>query len=181
MCYAENIVMNQRLPPDVLIPWLQCESSLTEKLITTAGEARLQLLNEFWQLPDDWACQRLSIEPATQVWYREILMVASHHRCWYARSIYPKATHDAGLSLFFRLKNEPLGHLIFNNPDIQRIELSYYPIDIRMPEYQYLTPDLTQQNPVLWSRLSTFLLYQQFRFYLLEIMLPGLSECLMKN
>ena len=171
-------------PPAQLAPWLKHPGSITDKLKAYAGEARLQLLKHAWELTDTWDQQTLSLIPNLSVLHREILMWANHEPCWFARTILPKPTYQAEEALFSRLKTTPLGELIHHHPNIQRTNITPYPIQAESMEHTYLKHALTLLDPadkprdvgfdILWGRCSTFTLHTQHKFYLLEIFLPGL-------
>jgi len=181
-------------------PWVFYTESLTEKLRLLADDVRLEVLSHRIGSLDEWAQTALKIsDPVGLV--REIVTWAQHQRCWYARTVIPQATLQAGESLFARLGHEPLGQLIFSNPHIQRVDLSprllmgpaadttlatlpekmlqglqciHYP----SAEWHWLPADCCLPQDRLWGRLSTFMLHQQYPFYLYEIFLPNLSDYL---
>lgn len=160
-------------PPEHLIPWLIYQQSLTHKLHSAAGDARLDLLGQSWEASDAWDQSMLALNQLN-VLHREILMWAFDTPCWYARTILPKATYEADALLFDRLRDEPLGHLIFNSPKIKRASLVHYPISPNSMEYAWLTPLMHQNVHLLWVRLSEFKIQSEHSFFLVEILLPGL-------
>ena len=160
-----------------LLPWLLHEQSLTNKLLDAAGEARLDVLDQKWELPDAWDRSVLKLD-TTPVMHREILMWAFDAPCWYARTILPEKTFKANTTLFDRLQTEPLGHLIFNGTEIQRASLKHYPISPSSQEYGWLNPSMHQGVMALWVRSSEFIVNNCDSFFLIEILLPGLSRYL---
>lgn len=166
-----------RHAPEQLHPWLIYEQSLTHKLKSTAGDARLEVLDQRWETSDTWDCCKLKLN-TIQVLHREIVMWAFNSPCWYARTIIPDATWKANNTLFERLNTEPLGQLIFNSTDIKRASLVHYPISSISTEYQWLNPTLHQDAPTLWVRLSEFVVGGNHSFFLVEILLPRLLRYL---
>ena len=165
-------------PPACLFPWLVYDKSLTQKLNSLVGTARLDVLNQAWEMPDSWDQTILSLN-CEQVMHREILMWAFDSMCWYARSILPLSTYQANVTLFDRLKNESLGELIFNSHQIERVSLTHYAISPQSMEYAWLSDGMHENAPVLWVRLSEFRSSmteskESCSFYLIEILLPGL-------
>jgi len=160
-----------------MLPWLLHEESLTEKLSDAAGDARLDVLDQRWESPDAWDLIVLKLN-TTSVMHREILMWAFDSPCWYARTILPDTTFQANTALFDRLKTEPLGHLIFNGTEIQRASLTHYRISPSSPEYSWLNESMHQGALELWVRLSEFVVNGRDSFFLVEILLPGLSRFL---
>lgn len=171
------VTVNNRSPSESILPWLTHEQSLTQKLDDAAGEARLEVLAQTWERPSAWDCSVLNLTSQT-VMHREIVMWAFNAPCWYARTILPDTTFNANSTLFNRLKAEPLGHLIFNGTEIQRASLRHYMISPSSSEYHWLTSSMHQGASELWVRLSEFLVKGQDSFFLVEVLLPGLSRYL---
>lgn len=160
-------------PPAVLLPWITHPTSMTEKLRLAAGQAKLQVLRQQWDLPNWWDVHHVKISDKS-VMHREILMSADEDACWYARTILPHTTYQSNPLFFDQLQNQSLGKLIFSNPDVKRISLSHYAIDKESIEYHWLNGAMHNNEPVLWVRLSSFTINDCFPFYLVEILLPGL-------
>lgn len=155
------------------MPWLVCESSLTNKLTAAAGDARLEVRSQCWESADEWDLVVLKLD-ATEVMHREIVMSAFDIPCWYARTILPVATYHANIQLFDRLKNESLGELIFNGNQIKRASLNHHVISTQSPEYKWLNDLAPKDASELWMRLSEFKVITGHSFFLAEILLPGL-------
>ena len=49
-------------PPPQILPWLVYENSLTQKLSDIAGDARLNVLDQQWELPDEWDLSVLKLK-----------------------------------------------------------------------------------------------------------------------
>lgn len=177
--------------------WIFYTASLTEKLRFLAGDARLEVISHRVGLLDDWA--RTQVQNRDEVGLqREIVMWAHQRRCWYARTVIPQSTMQEDESLFARLSEEPLGQLIFSSPQIKRVNLSprllfgltgerlsaatqdkipsLQCIDYPSVERQWLPTTWCLPSKRLWGRLSTFMLYEKYPFYLYEIFLPDLSD-----
>ena len=158
-------------PPDAgLLSWLRHEHSLTKKLKTVAGDARLEILEQRWDHTPD----------GTAVLCREIIMWAFDSPCWYARTLVPEVTYYAHEALFARLKTEPLGDLIFQGTDIKRVSLESYAISKQSPEYAWVCKWRQQDASWLWVRQSEQRVNAatQHPFFLKEILLPGLMRYL---
>lgn len=162
-----------QVAPELLLPWLTHQDSLTEKLKTKAGCARLHVLKQQWVDADWWDKNALTIQD-DQVLHREIIMWANDVACWYARTIIPQKTYQAAPALFDRLQTESLSELIFNEASIKRNQLMYYAMNEASVEYHWLPTDLLSHATVLWARLSTLMVNDAQPFFLLEILLPGL-------
>ena len=96
--------------------------------------------------------------------------------CWYARTIIPSKTYNSDKVFFGRLKTEPLGNLIFDSNQVQRVSLINYPITPDNIEYYWITNWLKTNPTTVWARLSTFNFNSKFPFFLLEIFLPDFNS-----
>lgn len=161
--------------PQLLLPWLTYQQSLTRRLETKAEGVKLEVLRQRVDYPDWWDKHVLQINEIS-VLHREIVMWAGATPCWYARTVIPKTTYENNPIFFDRLKNESLGALIFNEKKVERISLVYYPINNQTIEYHWLDETLHCQVIILWVRLSIFTIGRKLPFFLIEIMLPGLER-----
>lgn len=161
-----------------LTSWLNHQLSLMDKLKAVASDVHLEVLRHDWSHPDSWDQQKLKILTKNPLLRREIIMWASAHACWYARTIIPHATYNVEDALFKQLSTEPLGELIWNHPHFKRQSMTSYLIDKESPEYHFLTPELHQNTHTLWARLSTISVHETSFMYLLEIFLPDLCHYL---
>ncbi len=172
--------------PEHLISWLTWTQSLTEKLRLCAGDASLHVLKHQWEACDDWDKSVLNLHDARAI-HREILMRAHQVPCWYARTILPEKTILADEALFDRLKNESLGQLIFQSGRVERCSIKHHVIKPTSLEWAWLPTDVFLNTasglPIhLWCRLSEFaLIASGHRFYLLEVLLPGLEQFVCVN
>lgn len=165
--------MSSYTPPPCLLPWLNYQLSLIDKLKSFTPLVNLEVLQHEWEMCNTWDIQTLQLKEET-VLHREILVRAGEKPCWYARTIIPWSTYFKAESFFMRLEHEPLGHLIHHNPAISRKEFQYYAIAQKMFEYQWIQARIPISTPILWGRLSTFEWSKIARFYLVEVFLPDL-------
>ncbi|MFZ4077731.1 MAG: chorismate--pyruvate lyase family protein [Legionellaceae bacterium] len=159
-----------------LEPWLHHKHSMTDKLKTFSNEVTLNVLTHTFERANLWDQTKLHLKAKDKVLHREILMLAGTIPCWYARTVIPQTTYDAKGSPFSRLQSEALGDIIWSNPSIARATMQHFEITPRSLEYTWLTPFMHEHSPSLWARLSTFAYLEQHRFFLLEILLPGLMK-----
>ena len=158
-----------------LADWLNYPYSITNRLMDRAVDVQLSVLSQTWGPANWWDKQVLHLAD-DRVMHREIMMYAESEPCWYARTIIPSQTYEADARFFNRLESESLGSLIFNEPKIKRVEISPYPMNDQCIEYYWLSPWLSSIPTVVWGRLCEFRLNEQYPFYLIEIMLPGLQR-----
>lgn len=162
-----------------LYPWLIHQHSLTEKLKTESGEAKLTLLSQAWTKPNWW--ERYVLGLNEEVMHREIIMSSRQHPCWYARTIIPQSSYNHAPTFWESLGDQPLGNLIFNNPKIERTQILNYQIDKNCLEYHWLPTFLADEAETLDLRGSVLSLDKQASFCLVEILLPGLLKATAKT
>ncbi len=162
-------------PPPGLLPWLTHQGSLTEKLKETAGEAHLQVIRQVWGKPDWWDRHALKIE-SEMVMHREIVMWAKKEPCWYARTIIPDSSYFSDTVFFDRLQKESLGKLIFDSSKVRRLMLINYSINPSCIEYYWLTELMHCHEKEFWVRMSGYIVNERGAFFLMEILLPGLTR-----
>jgi chorismate lyase len=170
--------MKPLMQPPKLTPWLTEEGSITDKLKALTNQTHLEVLTHHFEQTDTWDINTLNLPKNTTTLHREILMWADTTRCWYARTILPEFVYHTETALFNHLQTTALGELIHHHPEIKRTKINPYAIHAHMPEYHYLKRALKQNiaTETLWGRVSTFTIRNQFDFYLLEILLPGLLK-----
>ncbi|MDI9819888.1 MULTISPECIES: chorismate lyase [unclassified Legionella] len=164
-------LLTETAPPGCLLPWLKHEFSLTEKLKKEAGEARLEVLNQRWAKSGWWEKFVLGLSTDLVI-HREILMQAYGNACWYARTIIPDYSYQAHTAFFHRLKQESLGLIVFNTPEVKRDFMRNYPVNDSCLEYYWLPQSLRGKGNHFWLRFSSFSFSGQSPFYLVEILLP---------
>lgn len=162
-------------PPDHLLSWLTCKTHLTKALYAKSGDTKLKVVQQIWREASDWDQQSLGLS-VERVLHRDIVMLAKDKPCWFARTILPESTYLANSALFERLKEEPLGNLIFQTVGTERKSIQYYPITPQHTEYAWVPEDTHAQAELLWVRSSVFQIASQDLFYLIEILLPELEQ-----
>ena len=163
--------------PARLVPWVMCQTSLTERLRSHAHEVRLQIIEQGFGPPNIWDKNVLQMKNVA-VFHRDIVLWAGDEACWYARTIIPDTSYQAQDAFFNRLQKEPLGALIFDNPHVVRIHRVDYPIDKRSLEYHWVMNVMAvnaELPTMLWTRLSVYT-YDEVPFYLVEIFLPAVEK-----
>ncbi|HHF7343812.1 TPA: chorismate lyase [Legionella feeleii] len=170
---ADNLLNTLSTPPAEIECWLKHQLSLTAKLKSDAGEARLKVLKQHWVRPNWWDKFTLGLQTSL-VMHRDIIMLAEQNPCWFARTIIPELSYQTTPAFFARLQYESLGDLVFSEAEVRREQMIHYAINQQSLEYYWLQPYLGSQKTELWSRLSVFTIAEKSPFYLLEVLLPGL-------
>lgn len=159
--------------PPAVFEWLRYPFVITEKLKTVRKKVEMQVLSHQQVDSNHWEQEILGIKPE-KIIRRDIVMRGDNLPCWFARTMIPQATYKQDQFFFDRLRQEPLSHLIFNEPRVCRYLLRSYAIDKHNLEYEWVTFLFKAEAPILWMRLSYFLLDEHYPFYLAEIFLPAL-------
>lgn len=162
-------------PPAELLVWLQYTESLTQRLHHLAGEAEVALIGQRWHTPSWWDKYILGIDKGP-ILEREICMMANQQPCWYARTVIPQASYQRNAVFFDRLQTESLNALIFDTPETQRVNSTYYPLDATCLEYYWVAPRMLPLGEKVWLRLAEYCYAQQSPFFLMEILLPAIRR-----
>ncbi|KTD49467.1 4-hydroxybenzoate synthetase [Legionella rubrilucens] len=160
-------------PPETLLPWLTHADELSAKLRQTAGRVDLHVLKQNWVPTGWWEKSVLGLTLASVV-QREVIVSAGGTPCWYGRTVIPGTTWLKNQSFFARLRQESLGALVFYTDGVVRVRSDYYAVNSTCMEYYWPDRVLTQNESLLWIRLSEFSISDQYPFNLIEILLPGL-------
>ncbi|MDI1352334.1 MAG: chorismate lyase [bacterium] len=155
--------------------WLEHDASLTDKLQAIKGNIQLIVLLQEWTHADWWDLYMLQIEQAP-VYKREILMSSDSVNYWYAKTIIPKKCFDLNPDFFKRLEHESIRNLIFDEPNVSRINMINYSIDKQSIEYYWVKKVFKLCHETLWVRLAEFSLLQTESFFVIEILFPELEN-----
>lgn len=158
---AKKNIHNLMDCPDHLRPWLECETSLTERAKCFCSSVDVSLLSQEWQ-DDEFT--------------REILMICDGKPWWYAYTSIPSATFKKKEHAFLTLGERPLGRLIFSDPDFIRYKSIFYPIEAHDSYYvkmgQWVKPQLDKH--CLWAKKSEYRVLGE-PLLLVEIFLPDVG------
>lgn len=159
-------LQHQQLPHAVR-SWLLDPNSLTERLIkASAGNFRVQLLEQSWRVPTLDETILLAIKPRQKALIREVLLVCNDEPWVYARSVIPYSSLQGSLRFLRKLKNSSLGSMLFKDPHLQR---SHFEIaHIKLPHH--LIPVTT--SATVFGRRSLFYLHKK-PLSVAEIFLPA--------
>lgn len=168
-CYAGWQLPSSAAPqpdlPALLVPWLLCPGSLTQKLKAYQPGFRLQLLSEYHvDLPPELAKRWQT----TQGMQRQVILFLGDQPCVFGQSYLPDHTLKA-LTPLADLGEQPLGDYIFQQPDLVRgeIEVACFTSGLQLP--------VLGEQPEVWGRRSFFAL-QQHELLVQEVFLAGLLK-----
>lgn len=155
--------------PLELLSWLRHTDVMTDRLKSYAPQVSLKILEHDWVEANAWELKYLGIEGS--LLRRNVLIQSQNQPCWYARTMIPNTTYQRAPEFFDRLHQEPLAHLIYDEPRVTRCWIYSYGISPSQPEWlwwanlQYLAIER------LWMRVSAFQFDQDDFFYLAELFL----------
>ncbi len=140
------------LTPDVR-RWLLDDGSLTGRLIEQArGSFRVRRLSQGWQVPLPSEQRLLGIPPRQVAIIREVVLQQGSDAVVFARSVLPISSLNGRLAHLRRLRNRPLGAILFSNAGMRR---SPFELARVRGDSDYLPAELHQQVPA-WCRRSRF-------------------------
>ncbi len=155
--------------PREIAPWLVDHGSLTERLIALSdNNFTLSVLSQRRQLPHDSESSALGLPFGERALVREVCLYGRGVPWVYARSTIPDRTLAGRADLGDRLGNQPLGHWIFNAPDLTR-----YPLQAAcLPGDTPWLPVSLRSGRELWARRSIFAL-GEYPLLICEVFLPA--------
>ena len=148
-------VAKATLPADAP-QWLLHEGSLTALLIDkSGGDFRVERISQRWQVPHPSERQLLGLPDRQWALVREVTLQC-HNEAWvYARSVLPAATLAGPLRYLRRLRNESLGSLLFQDPNLKRGPFEI----VQLPPYSAYIHASLRQPESAWARRSRFSLH----------------------
>jgi chorismate--pyruvate lyase len=154
--------------PNEIAPWLVDHGSLTERLIALSDNRfELVVLNQCRQLPHESESAALGLASDEWALVRQVCLYGRGEPWVFARSTIPDSTLASRADLGDRLDNQPLGHWIFNAPDLTRYPLQATCLE---PGTSWLPAHL-RGNRELWARRSIFALGEH-PLLICEVFLP---------
>ncbi len=162
--------------PEKAYAWLRDPASLTRRVtqVCSAG-FRVQVKYQGWSaaLPSETRLLRLGLREACLV--REVELLCGDEPQVFARTLMPVSSLRGPARQLSRLRNKPLGKVLFANPHTRRKEVQIARIQPQHRLYRPAVSHLRQQPPELWGRRTLFL-YAGNPILVNEIFLPSLVE-----
>ena len=133
--------------------WLLDDGSLTGRLIEQ-GRGRLQVrrLYQGWEVPLPSEQALLDIPHRQVAIVREVVLLQGPHTVVFARSVLPISSLTGSLAHLRRLRNKPLGAILFGNAGMRR---SPFELTRLGGDSDYL-PRALRQTEDAWARRSRF-------------------------
>jgi chorismate--pyruvate lyase len=158
--------------PEYLLNWLVEPSSLTARLQCHCSEFRVELLGQQIELCQSYEANDF-IKRGEQVLVREVLLYCDDVPQVFARSLLPLSTLTDDEQQLAELGNKPLGQVLFNNPSLERKNLTIAAFDSHSSVGQLvknLSIDVDAKF-IMWGRSSLFFVHQK-PLMVAEVFLP---------
>lgn len=159
--------------PKYLLSWLLEQQSLTARLKRHCQSFHVEVLGQKIE-----ACQaqesNAAIKAGEQVLVREVLLYCDGKPQVFARSLLPLSTLTDEDKNLAELGTQPLGHILFNDPSLERKSLEFSPLDQHSSVAQLLKPLslILVNNDVMWGRRSLYYIHNK-PLMVAEVFLPG--------
>ena len=164
------------LPASVgpLRDWLQEPGSLSRRLAGAAPGFHVRVLTEGVARPLPGEARVLGL--AQRLWLRErdVLLCSQNDELVYAHTVSRRAACDAAWPVLRRLGERPLGHLLFEAPNVRRSALVYRRLHAGEALHRRIEAALARPLPVLWARRSLFVLRGR-HLLISEVFLPAMA------
>lgn len=167
--------------PDSGVPanvkeWVLYSGSFMRRLIQYGiHDARIQVLQQGWQLPQAWEGKLLAIDAEIKVLVREVLILSEKKKWMFARTVIPEKTLTGKYKQLAQLEDRSLGSVLFQDPEMRRGEFEFASLQTDRLLRDY--PDLCNNeidSTELWVRRSIFSL-QKNVLLLTEVFLPDMA------
>lgn len=158
----------REVPPG-LLPWLRDERSLTRRLSLLLGRPiRVERLYQRWERPRRSEARLLGLPSGQRALVREVILWGGDEPWVYARSILPVSALRGDLTRLRRLREAPLGSLLFRHRNLARTPFEYCAVTPTQPaRVRQLAGGGT-----LYGRRSRFTLGRR-QLIVAELFLPG--------
>ncbi|MEY2680207.1 MAG: hypothetical protein RL661_438 [Pseudomonadota bacterium] len=155
--------------------WLFEPGSLTQRLLRLVGDKfHVVLLQQSWQKPGMDEARQLGLKPGHRAIVREVALQNGPQPLVVARSIIPAQTLHGADRRLARLGNRPLGHILFADPRLQRLQLQWTQVDKRDWKHGLFADQDTPAT--LWGRRSLYSLGPEHKLLVAEFFLPPLFQ-----
>lgn len=143
--------------PAGLSGWLLDRRSLTARLQQQCpGHFNVRVLSQGTGRPRLDESRVLSVRPSQLAVVREVLLQCEEQPWVFARTVIPVSSLHGRLQRLARLGTQPLGSVLFADPNLQRGNMELAEVFPGQPMHVAATAYLPGQQQALWSRRSVF-------------------------
>ncbi|MCB6183282.1 chorismate lyase [Leeia sp. TBRC 13508] len=153
--------------------WLSSAGSLTWRLKQLSPNFAVTLMKSGhgFVLPDEWAS--IALPKRQQVWQRDVCLTLDDEPMVVAHSITSLTGVKQVWKSLYTLARRPLAEVLFTDPSVLRLPLSYARINPFHPLYQQVKQIDKHLSEPLWARRSIFV-RNNTPLMVTEIFLPAL-------
>ena len=162
--------------PAAMYGWLDDPGSFMQRLRNHGAiNPCVQIIQEWWQLPEVDECNALKLDFQTISLVREVLIASEELKWMYARTVFPPQTLTGEQKELAQLQNRSLGSVLFNDPTLQRSPFEFASLQPGMKWYDKVAASILRQPKELWARRSLFCVSDK-PLLLTEIFLPDVEK-----
>ncbi len=145
-----------RVPAPVLA-WLADEASLTRRVTDAcAGRFSVRVVRQQWGMPLPSERKMLGLPLRAACLVREVELLCNGVPQVFARTLIPATSLRGAARRLARLRNRPLGAVLFADPRTRRERIEIARFATRHRLYRAATAHLDPRPPVLWGRRTLF-------------------------
>lgn len=148
----------QRTLKTELLHWLLEPGSLTVRLKYVCKDFRVEVLTQHWGPVFLSERYQLSIPERQWANIREVKLICDGLPWVFARTIIPRRTLTGMEKKLLVLGNKPLGHILFEHPQMQRSNFEIAEIKPLHYQFQKARTGLEDETTTLYGRRSVFFL-----------------------
>jgi chorismate--pyruvate lyase len=160
--------------------WLINHDSLTARLQQRYVQFSVQTQSMRLARAMQDEIQLLGLKPHQLATVREVRLIGNQQAVVFAHSVIPRNALRGQWHRLARLGNQPLGALLFANPQVKRTPLRYKKLTQQHQLYQKAVAHLNHAPTYLWARRSVFYLncasIHRASILVTEVFLPQLYE-----
>jgi chorismate--pyruvate lyase len=169
-----NALLNP--PAADLSEWLRDPASFMQRLKRHGIlGAKIQVLNQGWKLPSLEERKLLSLRERHLAMVREVLIASVEGQWMFARTIFPASTLTGKEQKFLRLKNRPLGTMLFSDPSMRRSEFYFARLQAGSDWHKRTAEHVAIAGKDCWARHSVFHISNK-PLLLTEVFLPPMAN-----
>jgi chorismate--pyruvate lyase len=162
--------------PEGVLGWIRDEGSLTRSVMQRCAERfRVRVLLQGWMRPLAGEGRVLGRRLGASVLVREVELLCGERPWVFARTLIPASTLQGGARRLARLRDKPLGAVLFADPQAQRGPVEVARLVPHHLLYQSASRHLGCSPHVLWARRTLFFMAGR-PLMVTEVFLPDLLE-----
>jgi len=168
--------LHRRDIPESALRWLLDPASLTRRVQAACGGCfRVEVLDQGYARPQRNEAQRLGMRAGSSAFVREVRLLCAERPWVFARTVIPRTTLTGPRRHLTRLKNRPLGAVLFADPTMERgpVEIARLAPGDRL--YPIRPREWRIDAPIVWGRRSVFTLAGH-PLLVSEIFLPEIPQ-----